>query len=102
MSNAIKFLPPGGRVTVRTSASDSRVRAEVGDNGPGVPVDERAKLFTEYARLSVKPTGGEESTGLGLSIVKHLVESQGGAVGADFPESGGSVFWFELPVSGGR
>ena len=50
-------------------------------------------------RLSPRPTGGEESNGLGLAIVKHLVESQGGTTGAEFPETGGSLFWFELPVA---
>jgi two-component system sensor histidine kinase/response regulator len=97
-SNALKFTPPGGRVTIGTRAGDGRVRVEVRDTGPGVPASERSQLFIEHARLSPKPTGGEESNGLGLAIVKHLVESQAGAVGAEFPEAGGSVFWFELPA----
>ncbi len=101
VSNAIKFLPPGGRVTVRSRADDFRVRLEVQDNGPGVPAAERAGLFTEFARLSNRPTGGEESTGIGLSIVKQLIESEQGSVGAEFPPSGGSIFWFELPVAPG-
>ena len=50
---------------------------------------------------SPRPTGGEESHGLGLAIVKLLAESQHGAVGADFPATGGSVFWFRLPVLAG-
>ena len=50
-----------------------------------------AQLFWDWG-------GGEESNGLGLSIVKHLIESQSGAVGADFPATGGSIFWFELPT----
>lgn len=101
VSNALKFLPHGGTVTLRTIAQTLTVRAEVADTGPGVPEAERAALFTEYARLSVRPTGGEESTGLGLSIVKQLIESQGGRTGAEFPATGGSVFWFELPIAGG-
>ncbi len=101
VSNAIKFLPNGGALTIRTSASEMAVRVEVQDNGPGVPVAERHALFTEYANISTKPTAGEESTGLGLAIVKQLVESQRGAAGADFPAAGGSVFWFELPVAAG-
>jgi signal transduction histidine kinase len=99
VSNAIKFLPKGGRIAVRLSTRDGNLRIEVQDDGPGVPVAERASLFTEYARLSVRPTGGEESTGLGLSIVKHLTESQGGRAGAEFPATGGSLFWFELPAA---
>ena len=97
-SNALKFTPPGGNVTLRTLALPGRGRVELHDTGPGVPAAERAELFREHARLSVRPTAGEESNGLGLAIVKHLVESQGGTVGADFPAAGGSVFWFEVPV----
>ena len=99
VSNAVKFLCPGNRITVRTHVRGKSVRVEVQDDGPGVPATERRSLFTEYARLSIQPTGGEESTGLGLSIVKQLIESQGGVVGADFPAGGGSLFWFELPIA---
>ena len=99
VSNAVKFLSPGNHIIVRTHAREKSVRIEVQDDGPGVPASERRALFTEYVRLSVRPTAGEESTGLGLSIVKQLIESQGGAVGADFPAEGGSVFWFELPAA---
>ncbi len=101
VSNALKFSPSGRRVMVRIQATGNRVRTEVQDEGPGVPPAERAQLFGEYSRLSPRPTGDEESHGLGLAIVKHLVESQGGKVGADFPAAGGSVFWFELPFAPG-
>ncbi len=101
LSNALKFTPVGGRVTVRTLARDQHVRVAVEDSGPGIPEHERALLFREHVRLSPRPTAGEETHGLGLAIVKHLVESQAGAVGADFPATGGSVFWFELPAAAG-
>jgi signal transduction histidine kinase len=97
-SNALKFTPSGGRVVLATRVRADRVRVEVRDSGPGVPEPERSQLFQEHARLSPRPTAGEESNGLGLSIVKHLVEAQGGTVGAEFPEAGGSVFWFEVPA----
>jgi signal transduction histidine kinase len=99
ISNALKFTPVGGRVTVTTQLSGDCVRAEVRDSGPGVPSAERSQLFQEHARLSPRPTAGEESHGLGLSIVKLLIEGQSGTVGASFPEAGGSVFWFQLPAS---
>lgn len=95
-NNALKFTPPGGRVRLSTRAIEGYVRIEVMDTGPGVPEAERGQLFVERARLSPRPTGGEESNGLGLAIVKNLVEAQGGRVGADFPGDSGSVFWFEL------
>ncbi len=99
IGNAIKFTPLGGSVVVQTSLLENRIRAQVVDSGPGVPLAERSQLFVEHARLSPRPTGGEESHGIGLSIVKQLVESRGGRVGADFPPTGGSVFWFELPTA---
>lgn len=98
-SNALKFTPLGGRVVLRTRATVAGVvRVEVHDTGPGVPETERHRLFQENARLSPRPTAGEESNGVGLAIVKHLIESQAGAVGAEFPSEGGSIFWFEVPA----
>lgn len=98
LSNSVKFTPPGGRVIVRIVHDDIRVRFEVADNGPGVPPAERDRLFTEFARLSPRPTGGEESHGMGLAIVRQLAEANGATVGADFPAGGGSVFWCEWPA----
>jgi signal transduction histidine kinase len=83
---------------VRTATTDNGVRVEVTDSGPGVPAVEREKLFQENSRLSPRPTAGEESHGIGLSIVKNLIETEGGRVGAEFPAGGGSTFWFELPA----
>jgi signal transduction histidine kinase len=101
LANALKFTPPGGRVVVRTLVRGTRLRAEIEDNGPGIKPAERTELFTEFARLSNRPTGGEESTGLGLGIVKQLIGSLQGEVGATFPDAGGSIFWFELPIDRG-
>jgi signal transduction histidine kinase len=101
VSNAIKFHPPGGNIIIRTRASATGLRTEVQDHGRGVPPDERARLFGEYARLSAQPTGGEDSSGLGLSIVKQLIEAEHGTVGAVFPAEGGSIFWFEVPLAPG-
>ncbi len=103
VTNAIKYTPPGGRVTVRVGVMGAAVRVTVADSGPGVPMKERTELFKEFGRISNKPTGGEVSVGLGLSIVRLLVEAQKGKVGADFPATGGSEFWFELPgAEGGK
>ena len=102
LSNAIKYTSRGGRIEVRIqpSTTGTALRLEVLDSGPGVPPEERERLFTEFARLSPRPTAGEESHGVGLAIVKLLAEDNHGRVGADFPESGGSVFWCELPMGG--
>ena len=104
VSNAIKFSPAGRQVRVRAQshspALQGYVRLEVIDQGPGVQPAERGQLFAEFADISNRPTGDEESTGIGLSIVKRLVEAQGGTVGADFPPAGGAVFWADLPGQG--
>ncbi|MEO5960260.1 MAG: hybrid sensor histidine kinase/response regulator [Opitutaceae bacterium] len=99
VSNALKFSPRGGRVTAGTLHSGGGIRAQVHDSGPGIPPAERDRIFSEHPRLSPRPTDGEESNGLGLAIVKHLIESQGGTVGVEFPTEGGSIFWFELPAT---
>ena len=101
LSNAIKFHPPGGKIVMRTLRAETRLRAEIQDRGPGVPRHDRDRLFSEYSRFSTPTTGGEESTGLGLSIVKQLVEAEHGIVGAEFPSEGGSLFWFEVPITPG-
>jgi len=99
VSNAVKYSPRGTCVRVSLHALPGYWRLEVQDQGPGIPLAERQHLFVEFARISNKPTGGETSTGLGLSIVKSLAEAQQARVGADFPPDGGSCFWLEIPAS---
>ncbi len=98
LSNAIKFTPKGGDISVNLIHQGEAVRIEVRDAGPGVPAAERERLFTEFARLSPRPTGGEESHGVGLAIVKQLAEANGARTGAEFPPEGGSRFWVEWAV----
>lgn len=97
LSNAIKYSPLNTKVVISTKPDADNWRIEVQDQGPGVAVGERDKLFVEFARISNKPTAGENSTRLGLAVVKQLAEAMGGRAGATFPDCGGSVFWFEVP-----
>jgi len=97
VSNAIKFSPRESTITLWSQANGDKVRVYVADQGPGIPENEREKLFKEFSKLTPRPTAGESSTGLGLWIVKHMVMLQGGSVGVDCPPEGGSVFWVELP-----
>lgn len=99
VSNAIKFSPPNSTITLRSSIESGGVRVYVADQGPGIPENEREKLFKEFSKLTPRPTGGESSTGLGLWIVKHMVLLQGGTVGVDCPPEGGSIFWVALPAA---
>ena len=73
-------------------------RCEVQDEGPGLSTEDRKKLFCKFARLSAKPTGGEHSTGLGLSIVKKMVEAMNGKVWCESEPGKGATFIVELPV----
>jgi signal transduction histidine kinase len=98
LDNALKFSPRGTTLRLRTHKDDARVRVEVTDAGPGLTDDDFAKLFVKYAKLSNLPTGGEKSSGLGLSICKQLIDSHGGRIGAENNPSGGATFWFELPM----
>jgi two-component system, sensor histidine kinase and response regulator len=97
ITNALKFSPPGTNVLVWAEGDRNWVRLNVADQGPGIPYEERKRLFQMFGKLSTRPVGSETSTGLGLWIVKSLVEMQGGKVGVDCPPDGGSIFWFELP-----
>lgn len=99
ISNALKYSPRQSTISVWTEQNADRVRICVGDQGPGVPDFERDRLFTQFGKLTARPTDGESSTGLGLWIAKHLTEIQGGEIGVDTQDTGGSVFWIELPAA---
>lgn len=99
VSNALKYSPHGKPVLVRIANAANTLRLEVVDEGPGLSSDDQAKLFGKFARLSAKPTGGEHTTGLGLSIVKRLVESMNGRVGCISTAGAGATFFLELPAA---
>ncbi len=98
VSNAVKYSP--NHTTVRIACARSaagRVRLSVRDEGPGILPGEQARLFQRYTCLSARPTGGEASTGLGLSIVKELVEHMDGRVWCESEPGRGATFLVELP-----
>lgn len=99
ISNAIKYSPPGKTVTItlKTIEDGRQIEFGVRDQGPGLTDTDRAQLFGKFKRLSAKPTGGESSTGLGLSIVKTIIELHKGTVGCDSRPGEGAYFWARLP-----
>ena len=96
LSNALKYSPAGTEVAVTAEVGPGLTRIRVQDQGLGIPAAERALLFQPHARLSPRPTAGEPSTGLGLSIAKGLLEAMGGSIQYESPVTGGSIFVVEL------
>jgi signal transduction histidine kinase len=99
VSNAVKYSPHGKNVFVRVKSGLSAVCVEVEDEGPGLSAEDQSKLFGKFARLSAQPTGGEHSTGLGLSIVKKMVEAMNGKVWCESELGKGARFIVELPAA---
>jgi signal transduction histidine kinase len=101
ISNAVKYSPNGENknIWVRVSTPRDLVRVEVQDEGPGLSDEDKTKLFGHFARLSAQPTGGEHSTGLGLSIVKKMVESMNGTIRVESEKGKGATFIVELPAA---
>jgi len=96
VGNAIKFTPKGGAVTVRSWVENKKVCLSVSDTGKGIPRDELPLLFREFRRLRGSAKVG--GTGLGLFIVKTIVEAHGGAVEVESEEGKGSTFTIRLPI----
>jgi signal transduction histidine kinase len=99
LSNAIKYSPPGGDVFVRMRNSPDCVVWEVQDQGAGLTLADQAKLFQKFTKLSARPTGGESSTGLGLSIVKMLAVQMSGSVECRSTPGEGATFSVKLPTA---
>ena len=101
LSNAIKHSPVNGVIQIKHFIEADKLRIEVHDQGSGVPIELRDNLFRRFAHLEVENERAKQGAGLGLSVVKAIVEAQAGEVGiTDLPE-GGSSFWFTLPLANG-
>jgi len=96
LDNAIKYTPAGGWVAIRDLPIDGWVRLEVEDNGPGIGVEHRPRLFERFYRVDPGRSRHMGGTGLGLAIVKSLAEAMGGRVGMEPASPRGSVFWVTL------
>ncbi|MBK7859118.1 MAG: response regulator [Archangiaceae bacterium] len=95
VGNAIKFTPPGGRIIVRTEEKPGALRTGVTDTGPGIAPDSVPELFNRFTRA--RSGSAKVGSGLGLMIVRQIVEAHGGKVGVDTAVGQGSTFWFTLP-----
>jgi signal transduction histidine kinase len=104
VGNALTYSPPGTQVEVRVSTCGSEARVEVADQGPGVPLEQRPRLFELYYQSqSLAPADSDarlrkgRGLGLGLHISSEIVKAHGGQIGMEPNPGGGSIFWFTLP-----
>jgi signal transduction histidine kinase len=98
LSNAVKYSPRSGKVTIRLYHDGNEVFTEFRDEGQGLTPDDQEKLFREFQTLSARPTAGESSFGLGLSIVKKFTEKLGGRVWCESEHGKGACFTLALPL----
>jgi two-component system, sensor histidine kinase and response regulator len=100
VSNALKFSPPDKRIFISVRSVKNSAECVIRDEGPGFTDEDKARMFRRYGRLSARPTGGEPSTGLGLSIVRKLVQAMGGELLCASNPGQGAAFTIRLPRPG--
>ena len=98
ISNAIKYTPEGGRISISLQDDDGTMIGTVVDSGIGIAEEDMRHLFTDFFRTNEAKASGEIGTGLGLSIVKQIVESYGGQIKVTSKPNQGSRFRFVLPL----
>jgi two-component system sensor histidine kinase/response regulator len=98
VSNAIKFTPAGGQITIAVKPEPSGVQLRVSDTGLGIPADALPRLFGKFEQIHTRGTAGERGTGLGLAIVRHLVELHSGSIDVTSAALRGSTFRVYLPA----
>ncbi|MGB9594601.1 MAG: sensor histidine kinase, partial [Anaerolineae bacterium] len=94
LHNAIKFTPPGGKITVAVQPTESEVVVSVSDTGVGIAAEDLPRIFERFYKADRARSGG--GTGLGLAIAKHIVQAHGGRIWAESEEGKGSTFYFTL------
>ena len=99
VSNAIKHSPEGGCIQVTHAIEGGRLVVEVSDEGSGIPAEIRENLFRRFSHLESRAERARQGLGLGLSVVKAIVEAQQGEVGVKSRQSGGATFWFTIPLA---
>jgi PAS domain S-box-containing protein len=101
LTNAIKYTPEGGSITIIISNDGEKVTSQVSDNGCGIPKEEQKRVFERFFRAPNAAAIDADGTGLGLYLVKAIVESSHGKVWFESEENKGSTFWFSLPITPG-
>jgi len=97
VTNSSKFTPDGGKLEIKATSEDGWCRVSVIDNGIGIKKEDKERIFEPFCQLDYAPTNGKSGTGLGLSVVKQIVEKHGGQVWVESEYGQGSQFTFTLP-----
>jgi signal transduction histidine kinase len=97
ISNGIKHTPTGGKLRIVIRTNSGTVRVAVHDEGPGVPLAARQRIFEKFGAITTRREQSYHSVGLGLAFCKLAIEAHGGSIGVEAAVPRGSVFWFELP-----
>ena len=99
LSNAAKFSPENDVVDIVLAKQDRFFKISVHDNGPGIPVEFRSKIFGKFAQADVSNNRAKGGTGLGLNITRSIVEAHGGTIGFECGDAGGTTFYVSLPAA---
>jgi signal transduction histidine kinase len=96
LDNAVKYTPGGGVIRLTASLEDNNVRFTIADSGPGIPNEERHRIFDKYSRI--ERVGAPKGLGLGLAFCRLAVKAHGGRIWVDSPVEGGAAFNFTIPL----
>jgi len=102
LSNAARYTPEGGRVRIRVLRDGPHAVIEVADSGIGIAEGDRERVFTRFWRADLARTRASGGLGIGLAVVKEIIDRHGGAVGVAASDLGGTSVWIRLPLGGQR
>ena len=97
--NAIKYSPDETKITLSAAICERWVRVTLANRGPGVPLGRQDELFYQFVHYDADDAKSRHGVGIGISVVKAIIEAHTGQVGVESRAGGGAVFWFTLPVS---
>jgi signal transduction histidine kinase len=100
LDNAIRYTPSGGKITVSLETKGNYIEFSIKDTGIGIPKTQQERIFTKFFRGSNALKTETEGSGLGLFIVKNIIEAHGGKIWFESEEGKGTTFYFTLPVAG--
>jgi two-component system sensor histidine kinase KdpD len=99
IENAIRYTPPGTPIEISVQLAGEEMRISIADYGPGIPPNDRERIFDKFYRVLGTQRKGREGSGLGLAVCRGLVEAHGGHIWVENREEGGAIFRFTLPIA---